>query len=257
MSDDPQNVSDVEKLTKQMEQFQTTISEQQEEIERLRNHSTKLLSEKKQLSKQYEGLGDPEMLHNILKQFQNDEDAKLFAEGKGTEVLKKHTERLKLDFQEQLDTLAKERDTYAQEKDTYAKKYHEEKAGHALRSAAAAAGVRDSAVDDILLRGKGIFTINEQNELEARDKDGNLVVVEGKALNPKLFIEGLRETYPHYWPESQSGGAHGGNGAESKVPNPFIKGSKAYNVTKQAELRRSQPDLAKQLEAEAQQRANA
>ena len=243
-----------DEMKAQLESLQSQLNDQNAEVERLRTHSAKLLDEKKKLQQQYEGfadLGDAETLKNMLNQFKNDEEARMFAEGKGAEVLKKHTERMQMDFTSQLDEIKKELATSKDEGSKYRDLYHQSEAGHALRAAAVAAGVRESAVDDILLRGRGVFTVGDNNQLEARDSEGNLRKVGNKALSPDLFIKGLRDTHPHYWPDSQSGGARGGTGGGNSVPNPFVKGSDTYNVTQQAKLRREDPELAKQLEAEA------
>jgi len=244
---------DLGSLQASLKEMESKMTEQSQEIDRLRNHSAKILDEKKQLQQQFkafEGLGDPETISNMLKQFENNEDAKLVAEGKFTDVLEKHTERLKLDFQNQVKDLS-EQLTKAQETGSkYETLFHESEAGHAIRAVAAKAGVRDTAIDDILLRGKGLFTVSSDGTLEARDNEGNLRVVDGKPLTPELFVAGLREKYPHYWPESQSGGARGGSGT-ANTPNPFMKGTKDYNVTEQARLRKSDPALAEKLAAEA------
>lgn len=245
-----------EDLAAQLTELQSQLASQNAELDRLRKHSDKVLDEKKKLQQAYKAfeglqdLGDPETISNMVKQFQQNEDLRMFAEGKGADVLKKHTERLELDFNNKIEELVKERDTLHNESNKYAKLYHESEAGHALRAAAVAAGVRDSALDDILLRGKGVFIVSDDGTLEARDSEGKLRTVKGKALTPDLFIESLRDKYPHYWPESVSSDARGGGGG-SNTPNPFKKGSKEYNLTEQAKIRRTNPELAKQLEAEA------
>lgn len=251
MADEPT----VTELQAQMEEMQKQLAAANDETTRLRTHSDKLLDEKKKLQaqyKSYEGLselGDPEYIQNVLKQFQNDEDAKLFAEGKGPDVLKKHTERLTLDFKSQIDDLNKSVESLTSEKTKYEKLYHESEAGHAISAAAIKAGIRDTALDDALMRARGVFTVGDDGQLEARDADGNLITVNNKPLTPETFVLQLREKYPHYWPDSKSGGANGGAGGDSK-PNPFVKGPN-FNRTEQALMRRNNPELAQRMEAEA------
>jgi len=242
----------IEAIQAQMTELQQTVTAQNSELERLRTHSNKLLDEKKKLQqdfKAFEGLGDPEILGNMLKQFNTDEDAKLFAEGKGNEVLKKHTERLTLDFNARIDDLTNKLENSDKSGSKYEQLYHESEAGHAISSAAVKAGIRDTALDDALMRARGVFTVANDGALEARDSEGNLKTVKGKALTPDLFVEQLRETYPHYWPDSKSSGARGGAGGDN-TPNPFIKG-KHYNLTAQATLRKTNPELADRLLQEA------
>lgn len=253
-----QGGSGTDDLAAQLKALQLQLSTQNEEIDRLRNHSAKLLDEKKKLKETYsaydglQDLGDPETIQNMVKQFQQNEDLRLFAEGKGSDVLKKHTERLELDFTNKIKDVTDELENERKARSSYEQKYHESEAGHALRTAAVSAGVRETAVEDILLRGKGVFTVTDNGTLEARDSEGNLRTVKNKALTPELFIESLRDKYPHYWPESVSSGARGGSGT-ANTPNPFKKGSKDYNLTEQAKLRKSNPELAQQLQAEAKE----
>jgi len=241
--------NDIEKKLKELQEAQAALQERDAEIERLRNHSQKILDEKKKLQKQYEGLGDPEHVKQILAQFENDEDAKLVAEGKFKDVLKKHTERLSLEYKSQLDELSKQLKELEEAKTKFEGLYHESEAGHAVSAAAIKAGIRDTAIEDVLMRAKGVFRVSEDGKLEARDKEGNLVTVENKPLTPELFVQQLKEKYPHYWPESQGAGASGGSG-ETVKDNPFKKGS-SFNLTKQALLRKNDPELAKKLEQEA------
>jgi len=244
---------DLNAIKAQLQEFQQTASDQNAELERLRAHSNKLLDEKKKLQdsfKAYEGLGDPKTLNNMLKQFNNDEDAKLVAEGKFADVLKKHTERMSLDFNSRIEELSKEVELRTKNENKYAELYHQSEAGHAVSAAAIKAGIRDTALDDALMRARGVFTVAEDGTLEARDSEGNLKLVDGKALTPELFVAQLRENYPHYWPESKSSGARGGAGGDN-TPNPFVKGTKQYNLTAQAKLRKTNPELADRLMAEA------
>lgn len=239
-------------LKAQFDVLQKTLADQNAELDRLRTHSTKLLDEKKKLQndfKAYENLGDPEVLSNILKQFNNNEDAKLVAEGKFDDVLKKHTERMSLDFNTKIEELLQQNEDLTKGKSKFEQLFHESEAGHAISSAAIKAGIRDTALDDALMRSRGIFTVAQDGTLEARDSEGNLRTINGKALTPELFVEQLREKYPHYWPDSKSSGARGGAGGDN-TPNPFIKG-KHYNLTDQARLRKSNPELAERMQQEA------
>lgn len=252
MADDGQNDS-LEALQKQVEALQKDLKASTDETERLRSHAAKILDEKKKLQSDYKAfsdLGDLETVQNLLKQFEGNEDAKLVAEGKFDEVLNKHTQRLKLDLEGKINELNDKLNLSETTSQEYARKYHEAEAGHAVRAAAVAAGVRDTAIDDILLRSKGIFTVSDDGTLEARDSEGNLRTINNKPLTPDLFVAGLRDKSPHYWPDSQGGGARGGSGVVNQK-NPFKKGTKDYNVTEQAKLRKTNPELANQLAAEA------
>lgn len=223
------------------------------EVERLRAHSAKLLDEKKGLKGTLDKFGDldPEKFAALVKQLDGSEEARLLAEGNIDEVVNKRTERTRLEAESKLAELQKQLESKDSAVTTWQQKYNESVANQQLRIAAEKAGVIPSAIDDVLARANGVFKVDDKGNLEARDSDGNLVTVGSKPLNPDLFVESLKNTAPHYWPVSQSGGANGGTGGGADIKNPFLKGTKDYSVTDQAKLRRTDPELAVRLSAEA------
>lgn len=236
-------------LQKQIDELTQKLNDSIAETDRLRTHSATLLDEKKKLQKQYGELGDPDHIAKLLKQIENDENIKMFAEGKGNEVLAKHTEKLTLEFKNQLDEITKKLDDATNNASKFEKAYHDSESGHAISAAAIKSGIRDTALDDVLLRGRGVFSVGDDGSLEARNAKGELITVNNKPLTPELFVSQLRDKYPHYWPDSSSGGARGGAGG-GLGPNPFEKGPN-YSMTEQAKIRRIDPAKAKELEAAA------
>ena len=61
------------------------------------------------------------------------------------------------------------------------------------------------------MRGRSVFSLDENKQIEARDAEGKLAVIDKKVMTTKNWIEGLKDTSPHYWPESEGAGAHGGS----------------------------------------------
>lgn len=234
--------------------LQVQLQESAAELDRLRSHSKKLLDEKKTLKSALDKFGDvdPEKFTTMLKQLESSEEARLLAEGKIDDVVAKRSERKILDIQSKLEELSNTNKRLDEEKATWQNKYNSAIVDRHLRVAAEKAGVLPSAIDDVLARAKGVFSVTDNDTIEARDKNGNLLTVGSKALDANLFVESLKESAPHYWPVSRSGGAAGGAGGNSRIANPFVKGSKDYNVTAQAQLRRTDPQLADKLYAEAQ-----
>jgi phage protein len=92
-----------------------TQAEVDELVAGLKNKNGELLGSQKQLKadlanmqeqlKRFDGI-DPEAVHNILKRFSDDEEAKLIAEGKIDEVLNRRTERMQGAHQKQVQGLA-------------------------------------------------------------------------------------------------------------------------------------------------------
>ena len=160
---------------------------------------------------------DPSEVKTVMELFANNADAQLIKEGKFDEVLAKRTDKLIAEHTEVVTELNKKIEELETSSTGYKSKYENKVTDVALRQAASGAEVVNTAIDDVVSRGQSIFTVDENGDLEARDKDGNLIKIEDKLLTPALFIEGLKVSAPHYWPGSagsDAGGAgSGGIGA--------------------------------------------
>lgn len=95
----------------------------------------------------------------------------------------------------------------------------------ALRKAATAAKVTDTAVEDVLLHGERLFEIDEHGSVVPKETSKL-----DAGLTPAEWLESLRETKPHFFPLSQGSGARGGTGLDGK-PNPWSKAG--WNLTEQ------------------------
>lgn len=110
-----------------------------------------------------------------------------------------------------------------------------------IRTAAKESGMREEAVEDALLLGERTFELLE---------DGSVVVKEGTSFNqglgPKDWLSDLQSKRPHWWPESEGGGAGGnrGNGG-TFAKNPFS--AEHWNLTEQGKIVNSDRPRAEQL----------
>lgn len=245
--------SDVSKL-------QSEIESLNEEKQRILAHQQKLLDETKQAKehlkqakeqlKQFDGL-DAEKIKTMMKAFDSSEEARLLAEGKFDDVINKRLERVNLDYNQKIENLSKQVDSEKEIADKYRSRYDSKMIEISVRSAAEKAGVIPSAIDDVISRSTGIFSIGDGDEIEARDKNGNLRTVGNKPLTPDLFVADLKEKAPHFWPSSQGTGAQGKSQFGVKK-NPFDKNGGHYNLTEQAKLMKSNKDLAMKLKQAAE-----
>jgi len=102
-----------------------------------------------------------------------------------------------------------------------------------VRAAAVKAGMIDTAVEDAVLRGRGVFSLDTNKMIEARDAEGKLAISsDKKVLTTENWVEDLKETSPHYWPPSQGAGATGGKiGPESDKATKLQALADAGDVT--------------------------
>lgn len=173
------------------------------------------LKEAKDRLKAFDGI-EPEAVHSIIKRFADDEEAGLIKAGKLDEVLNKRTSRMKADAEK---AIKAEQDARTKTEAKAAKLAGKALAG-ALRDAAIKAGALPEAMEDIILRGRGLWTVNDDGEVVAAE-DGEVVLgKDGKTpLTPQEWAESLRETAPHLWPRAQGTNALGSNkgGSGNKV----------------------------------------
>lgn len=180
-----------------------------ESVTGLKTKNSELLGKLKEQGdnlKRYDGI-DPDAVKTILQRFSDDEEAKLIAAGKIDEVLDKRTERLRADVDKKL----KAASDRAEKAESFSKKFSDRVLGDSIRSAALKAGAIPGAVDDIILRAKGVFTLNEEGEAVAVDNEGSpLLGKDGKTpLSPVEWAESLKDTAPHLWPQASGTDAGG------------------------------------------------
>ncbi len=161
--------------------------------------------------KPFEGI-DPVKVHEMMAKLGNDEEATLIAAGKLDEVISRRMKKL-TDAQQKLVDEAAERESGALE---VASTFMERVLDNHVRAAAAKAGLHPSAIEDALLRARAIFSLNDEGEaVQLSDDDGETPVLgkDGKTpFSPAEWLEGMKETAPHWFPASASGGGASGGG---------------------------------------------
>lgn len=108
-----------------------------------------------------------------------------------------------------------------------------------IRKAAKKANLLDSAIEDALVLGERVLTVNENNEVVTRDNVGTT-----PGVLPEVWLTELQSTRPHWWPESVGAGANGGKGLKIGS-NPFT--AENWNMTEQGRIVRENPTKAAQL----------
>lgn len=205
------------------------------EVTGLKTKNSELLGtikqQKENLSR-FEGI-DPDSVRGILQRFSDDEEAKLIAAGKIDEVLDKRTERMRADVDKKIKA-ANER---AEKAEAFSNKFRDRVLGDAIRAAAAKTGALPEASDDLILRAKGTFQLNDEGEAVAVDANGDVLFgKDGKTpLSPLEWAESLKETAPHLFPRAEGTGAGGhkpGGGGGSLKRSEMSASDKADYIRK-------------------------
>lgn len=164
----------------------------------------------KEFQKKFEGI-DADEVKKLLEKLGGDEEAMLIKAGKIDEVIARRTEKLVKAHEKALKDAT---DKTIAEK-ARADKFSQRVLDNHIRAAATKAGLHANAVEDALFRARTMFSLNEEGEAVQLDKDGH--VVSGKdgrsPYSPTEWLEGMKETAPHWFPAGGTGGgAPGGKG---------------------------------------------
>jgi len=167
----------------------------------------------KELREEFDGI-DPAQVRELLSKFENDDEAKLIKAGKIDEVVTKRTEKLRADLQKQI-VAAESKVKAAEER---GKKWSTRVLDNEIRAAAAKHGIHAQAIDDALFRGRTMFTLSDEGEAVQLDANGSMVMGKDgkKPFSPAEWIEGMRESAPHWFPANGSGGGAHGSGKDTQ-----------------------------------------
>ena len=209
----------------------------------LKAHNERIISEKRKateelqrVNKQFEGI-DPDAIRKLLASSTQSEEEALLKSGKLDEVINRRLDPLRRDFEAKL---AGEKETLAKEKakaEAAEKRYKMSVIERKLTEQAVKAGVLATALPDILSRATGVFDIDEDGAIIARDRAGNLLMQDSKPYSPKHYIEELKEKAPHFWPGSKSGGLTGGGSSQSDNATQLASAAASGNMSRYRKLR--------------------
>ena len=193
----------------QMEDLKASMSaEFSKQVEGLKKKNDELLNEKKTIQKRFEGIEDPAEALEALKLITENDDIRMIKEGKFEEVIERKTSQIKSDYEAQIMEVAGELEKYKGLASDYQSRFESKVIDDSIREAAIKAKVRPEALEDILNKGRMIFSLGEDGTVEARSKKDNklLKTEDDKILTTFNWMENLKSTSPHYWPPSKGGG---------------------------------------------------
>jgi hypothetical protein len=161
--------------------------------------------------KPYEGI-DPVKTRALLAQFEDADEAALIAQGKdGIEkVIARRMEKHTAAQQKLIDKAIEEKEGALE----VAQAFMDRVLDNNIRAAATKAGIHPGAVDDALLRARLVFSIDDDGNAVQFDDDGETIVLgkDGKTpFSPDEWFEGMKESAPHWFPASSSGGGATGS----------------------------------------------
>jgi len=173
-------------------------------VDEFRDNNLALKRQIDELTARFDGI-DPEVARKLAAEQAKLRDKQLIEAGKVDELLAERTGKMKNDFEAALKT---ERET-AQ---TLKTQLESLLIDGAIRDAATKAGVRATAVDDVLLRGRQTFRVVDGKAVPM-EGDKPIFGRAGEVMDVQEWVMGLTERAPHLFEPSQGAGARGAPGA--------------------------------------------
>ena len=182
--------------------------------------------------KDFEGL-DPEELRALKARIEGDEELQLIQKGDKEKLRERWTGNMKKDFEKQL----KARDEKITASETKAARLAARALDNAIREALSKSDLHPYAVEDALLHARNEFTLDENGDVVKLDKDGGVVMGKsGSPFSPQEWIEGKRESRPHWFPASGTGGGAQQQDRRSSTNSKTIKRSQFDKMDPKAQM---------------------
>lgn len=187
--------------------LKTAFEKQKDLAKKSKEELNTLKQTLKDLQSKYDGI-DPEKVKNLLSKLENDDEAKLLAEGKIEEVVSRRMQKLSDEYERKLADEKKR----AEQANGKATSFENLVLENNIRSAAVESGLHKHAVEDAIIRARSIFTLDEKGQA-VQIENGEVVLGKDgkKPFSPKDWLDEMKERAPHWFPADNSGGGSGGN----------------------------------------------
>ena len=181
-------------------------------LDEFRDNNIKLVQERDALRQQFDGI-DPEKARALLARAQKEHDKRLVDAGTIDELVAQRVEAMRADYEARLSGEAEKSQAMQSRLETLL-------IDGAIRDAAAKAGIRPSAIEDVLLRGRTIFKLLEGKAVPMQGDDV-LYSKTGEAMTMDEWLNSLVGHAPHLFEPNRGAGAAGG--AASALGQKYIE----------------------------------
>lgn len=216
------------------------------DIKKLKDEAGKYRTELKELKKKYEALDDLGSVEEIQAKLDRIDELEAAASGKidDTKINEMVEARVKgrvTPLEREITKLKKELEEGNATISTYKETDRKRTIHDAVRKSASKSKILDTATDDVLMLAERIFDVDDEGNVVTKDNVGAT-----PGVQPDVWLTDMQASRPHWWPQSQGGGAQGGRdkgGVGGK--NPFT--AENWNMTEQGRLAQADPTKAEQM----------
>lgn len=194
------------------------------------------LKKLKDMAKNFDGM-DPEKAREALNRIQELEEQNLLDAGKVDEVVTQRTERMRQDFEGRIEALSKKLEESSGTAQRFKGLYSDTVIESGLqRAVSEIAKVRPGAMQDILHRGKTVWSVDEDGNPIPRDTKGKVRYGKDgeKPITMQEWAESLVLDAPYLFEGSAGGGSTSGRGDGSGVGRVSASDQNAINSNLEA-----------------------
>lgn len=203
---------DDQEFKKRINEFRDNNIDLSKKLENANSQLEKLAALQEDIKK-FEGI-DPEKAKKALEITEKINEKKLLDEGKFEELFNQRTERMKRDYEGQIEALSKNLETERGAAGRLRDQLSDHLINDALQRAVGEVAVpRKGSMRDILARGREVWKLDEEKNVPVpRNAKGDIIYGKeaNKPIDMKEWAEGLAADAPFLF-EASSGGGSGGS----------------------------------------------
>ena len=188
-------------------------ADNKKKLQEFRDNNIVLMKEKEALENKIKALGDPAEIEKMKKKIQAIDDKQMIEAGKIDELVAQKTERMRADFENQLNAMKTALDSKDKELGNLNGRLSEVLIDSEItRAVTQVGGVRKEALQDLVARGKRVWRLEDGMPVP-KEGDKTLYGKDGKSV--LTFDEWAQiqfETAPFLFEASAGGGAAGSGG---------------------------------------------
>lgn len=167
-------------------------------LNEFRENNVNLMKELEGVKSKLNGI-DIDAFNDFMKKQQDTHEQQLIKNGKIDELVALRSEAMKTKYEHELQVVNEKFNGVRS-------KLSNTLIDGELAKVAASSGIKPTAIDDVLLRGKSLFSLTEDGTVVARQGDQVRYNADNKPYGFKDFVTELQQSAPHLFQESSGGG---------------------------------------------------
>jgi len=198
------------------------IKTEREKTKEFRTNNIALKKRIEEFEKKFGDI-DPEKYKEYEQKLQDLEDKKLLEEGEIDKLVEQKTERMRQDYEAQIEALSTDNERLSSELTKVSERLNSEVIDSRITKSISAVGtVKKGAMEDVVSRGRRTWSLDEDGEPVAKKSDGTPLYGKDpkKPLSFEEWAEGLVQEAPYLFEPNEGIQSKGGQGGASRSGLP-------------------------------------